>query len=680
MKKAFILLTALVWITVSFAQVKQQGITVLQNSGRKPVGGVQITAAGSAPAGSDNAGKFSLHFPKSHAGEMLFINEIYKDGYATVNEEELKRWVLSGENVLPVMLCKKEILAAAQEKYYGIGKTNYQDRYNRAIKELEQTKLNQTLSEEEYNNRLEAIANEYSRAMTQLENYSYIIAGLNKDYLTQIEKEALAYIEKGEVGKGIEVIENAKLLGKFKQLAKLEHQTQENMTQMIPSLRHYADLCMFDAGEENLQKAKDIYYNIAISDTTNYVYAKDYAEFLVNYLYDFGNSKEWLECASRHAKNNFQKAESLIGLATVETCLLNYNGAEQHYRQAGELLKKVQAEEKDIDLNEAYVAMEIGYTRLHNILGNYEQIYKVSQSAIKHAQALYDKNPEKYTYYYGFAYHEAASILNESRLDVPKAISYYNKAHDIFMKVSVKDKIKAQQMIAGGYINQAAAYTYLKAYNKAKQYSDSTLAIIDQYMSVNPALFSPIKASAHSMLGIVYCSTNQVSKGIEQFKKSLALTDSLHITSDYYSTAQTLYHLCSYFPQIKNKREVERYAVRAINLYNKLHYNSTYYEQLATCYAVLTTVRFELKEHTQMEESIIALLQYINRTDPDSTKYRFDYMEIIYNFMSYLYKATECVNSPNKTTVLNLYKNKLKHYPSSPEKKELTKKLQQLCK
>ena len=344
MKKTFTLLTVLIWVAVSFAQVRQQGITVLQNSGKKPIGGVQITAAGSAPAGSDNAGKFSLHFPKSRAGEMLFINEIYKNGYATVNEEELKRWVLSGENTLPIVLCKKEVLAAAQQKYYGIGKTNYQEKYNRAIEELEKTNRNRALSEEEYNNRLETIANEYSRAMTQLEDYSYIIAGLNKDYLTQLEKEALEFVDKGEVAKGIEVIENAKLLDKFKQLAKLEHQTQEDMDEMIPSLRHYADLCMFDAGEKNLQKAKDIYYNIAISDTTNYTYARDYAEFLVNYLYDFTNSKEWLERALRHTNNNFQKSEAFIGLAIAETYSFNYNRAEQCYRQADELLRIVQTD------------------------------------------------------------------------------------------------------------------------------------------------------------------------------------------------------------------------------------------------------------------------------------------------------------------------------------------------
>lgn len=680
MKKTFTLLTVLIWVAVSFAQVRQQGITVLQNSGKKPIGGVQITAAGSAPAGSDNAGKFSLHFPKSRAGEMLFINEIYKNGYATVNEEELKRWVLSGENTLPIVLCKKEVLAAAQQKYYGIGKTNYQEKYNRAIEELEKTNRNRALSEEEYNNRLETIANEYSRAMTQLEDYSYIIAGLNKDYLTQLEKEALEFVDKGEVAKGIEVIENAKLLDKFKQLAKLEHQTQEDMDEMIPSLRHYADLCMFDAGEKNLQKAKDIYYNIAISDTTNYTYARDYAEFLVNYLYDFTNSKEWLERALRHTNNNFQKSEAFIGLAIAETYSFNYNRAEQCYRQADELLRIVQTEEKDLDLNEAFASLEIGYTRLHNILKNYEQVYKVSSSAIKHAQTLYDKNPEKYAYYYGFAYSEAASILNESRSDVPKAISYYNKARNIFQTASAKDKIKAQQMIAGGYINTAAAYIYLGEYKKAQQYSDSVLAITDLYMNANPCLFGPIEANAYSMLGVTHIATNQVAKGIEQFKKALAITDSLHITSDPYATAQTLYRLCSCFPQIKNKREVEQYAVRAINLYNKLSYNSTYNEQLATCHIALVLARYDLKEHIAMEKSIFNLLEYINRTDPKSQRFNFAYMEPLCNFILYLYNVTECATSKNKATVVNLYKNILSRYPASAEKKELTKQIQPLCK
>lgn len=679
MKKAFALLTAFVWITVSLAQVKQQGITVLQNSGKKPVSGVQVTAVGSAPAGSDNAGKFSLHFPKSNAGEMLFINEIYKDGYATVNEEELKRWILSGENTLPIILCKKEVLAASQQKYYGIGKTNYQTRYFRAIDELEETKRKQILSEEEYNNRLEAIANEYSRAMTQLENYSYIIAGLNKDDLTQIEKEAIEYVDKGEVGKGIEIIESGKLLDKFKQLAILEKQTQEDMDKMVPSLRHYADLCMFDAGEKNLQKAKDIYYNIAISDTTNYTYAKDYAEFLVNYLYDFDNSKEWLERALRHAKNDYQHAEALTGLAVIDIYLLNYSNAIQRYQKAYELLNKIQEEKKDIDLNEDFGSLETGISRLYYTLRDYKQASQASTSAIKRFRILYNKDSSKYAYHYGFAYTELANALSESRTDISKAITYYQKANKLFRESASKDKIKAMQMLAGNYVCIAAAYSHLRSFDKVKQYGDSALTLTNQYMNANAALFAPIKMDALVTVGLGYCAIKQETKGIELFKQSLSICDSLHITFNHFAVAQNLYHLCNCFAFFKDKREVEQYAMRAIKLYNKLSYDKTYYERLVTCYAVLTAIRFELKKHTQMEESILTLLQYINRTDPDSTKFRFDYMETVYNFMSYLYKATECSNSPNKTTVLNLYKNILKRYPSSPEKKELTKQFQQLC-
>lgn len=678
MKKTLILLTVLIWTAVSIAQVKQQGITVLQNSGKKPVGGVQITAAGSAPAGSDNAGKFSLHFPKSHAGEMLFINEIYKNGYATVNEEELKRWILSGENVLPVVLCKKEILAATQQKYYGIGKTNYRDRYNRAIEELEKTNRNRALSEEEYDKRLETIAKEYSQAMTQLESYSYIIAGLNKDYLTQIEKEAIEYIDKGEVSRGIEVIESAKLLDKFKQLARLEHQTQEDMDKMVPSLRHYADLCMFDAGEKNLQKAKDIYYNIATSDTTNYVYARDYAEFLVNYLYDFTNSKEWLERALRHAGNDYQQAESLMGLAIIDTYLLKYDSAKQRFQEAYELLNKIQAEEKDMDLNEAFTSLEIGAARLYYTLREFKQAYQASIAALKHSRILYNKNPEKYAYHYGFVYSELANSLNESRTDIPKAISYYQKANHSLEKANPKEKIKAMQMISGNYVGIAAAYSHIKDFDKVKQYGDSALALTNKYMDANPSLFAPIKMDALGTVGLGYCAIKQEAKGVELFKQSLAISDSLHITFKHFAIAQNLFYLCNYFAFIKDKREVEQYALRAIALFNRLSYNITYYDRLATCCMVLTAVRFELKKHPQMEKSILDLLQYVNRTDPNSTKFRFDYMTTIYDFMSYLYIATECSNSPNKKTILNLYKDILKRYPSSPEKKELTKKIKQL--
>ena len=66
----------------------------MQNSGRQPLAGVQVRAMGAIPATSDAAGRFDLHFSKSRPGQLLLLDEVYKDGYELVNEKALVRIIL----------------------------------------------------------------------------------------------------------------------------------------------------------------------------------------------------------------------------------------------------------------------------------------------------------------------------------------------------------------------------------------------------------------------------------------------------------------------------------------------------------------------------------------------------------------------------------------------------------
>ena len=120
------------------AQIKQAGQVTLQNSGRQPLSGVQVRAMGAVPASSDGQGKFNLHFNKARPGQMLFLDEVYKEGYELVNEQTLKQWIISTSRNLPIVMCPKGTLAAAQEKYYEIGKQHNMQKYGQACKLLEE--------------------------------------------------------------------------------------------------------------------------------------------------------------------------------------------------------------------------------------------------------------------------------------------------------------------------------------------------------------------------------------------------------------------------------------------------------------------------------------------------------------------------------------------------------------
>ena len=178
------------------AQVRQQGEVVLQNSGRQPLAGVQVRAMGATPATSDAAGRFDLHFSKSRPGQLLLLDDVYKDGYELVNEEALKQWTVSRSSILPIVMCRKGALAAAQEKYYEIGRSHNMARYAEACRQLDEQLAQNLLTEQQYNARLDKLSADYIKAMEHLEAYAYALACYNRDDLNQMAGNALALVEK----------------------------------------------------------------------------------------------------------------------------------------------------------------------------------------------------------------------------------------------------------------------------------------------------------------------------------------------------------------------------------------------------------------------------------------------------------------------------------------------------
>ena len=301
------------------AQIKQAGQVTLQNSGRQPLSGVQVRAMGAVPASSDGQGKFNLHFNKARPGQMLFLDEVYKEGYELVNEQTLKQWIISTSRNLPIVMCPKGTLAAAQEKYYEIGKSHNMARYTEACKKLDEQLKQNALSVEQYNRQLDALSKAYQQTMNQLESYAYAMACYNRDELDQMSARALALVEQGDVDGALALYKDAQLIRLYQGLNYGAEQERKDMENMLPSLRLNADICLFAGGEENYQKAENIYRSIALSDTTNAGYAFEYATFLTEQRFKLKEAKPWLQRALRHSTDSLQMAELYAGLGMITT-------------------------------------------------------------------------------------------------------------------------------------------------------------------------------------------------------------------------------------------------------------------------------------------------------------------------------------------------------------------------
>ncbi len=104
------------------AQTTVKGLVTEQNSGNKPIAGVQIKALGSTPEQTDNAGLFQIVFTSKKPGDRIIVSEISKKGYEIVNKDVVNNWLIPGNPVekTKIVMCPEGLIAQNTLKYYDI--------------------------------------------------------------------------------------------------------------------------------------------------------------------------------------------------------------------------------------------------------------------------------------------------------------------------------------------------------------------------------------------------------------------------------------------------------------------------------------------------------------------------------------------------------------------------------
>ncbi|MFZ4402181.1 MAG: hypothetical protein ACOYO1_19275, partial [Bacteroidales bacterium] len=93
--KTIIIFILLFLSVIVNAQITVKGIVTEQNSGNKPISGVQIKVLGTTPELTDNAGLFQIHFSTKKPGDKIVVSEIAKKGYEIVNKDILNNWMIT---------------------------------------------------------------------------------------------------------------------------------------------------------------------------------------------------------------------------------------------------------------------------------------------------------------------------------------------------------------------------------------------------------------------------------------------------------------------------------------------------------------------------------------------------------------------------------------------------------
>jgi tetratricopeptide (TPR) repeat protein len=228
MKNVFLLALLCVFCAPLFGQI-QVGLVREQNSGNRPIGGVQINFEHAVPTTSaDEDGTFRLAFKGLKPGYPIFKQDIFKHGFELVNEREIESLKISNDNKLGVdiIMAPKDSISAAKARYHNIAVRELTAGLERERKALKVKLEREEMKSEAYFAQLEKLQKDFDRQQKELDPLANQFARVNFDDVDSVYQQALQLFKSGKVDEAIATLENADPVS---QIGKVIAQQQKNI-------------------------------------------------------------------------------------------------------------------------------------------------------------------------------------------------------------------------------------------------------------------------------------------------------------------------------------------------------------------------------------------------------------------------------------------------------------------
>lgn len=430
LKRHFLLVVLSCFVPLLSAQVVQVGRITELNSDGKPIIGASalcLSATDVQPATTDNNGIFLLSFKKHLPGDIVYNLRITKPGFEIVNAQVLKSGIiLTEKDTLKIVMVRPEQLAEARAHYYDIIDHYHVDQHEAIIARLQKELEAAKITAAEYEQRATEAEQQLAKALEQAEHYADLFSRINRDDLDAVSRAAFQALSEGDIGRAIKIYEDADAFGKMKEKIAQRDDAVQALVILEKQVLNEADLRLAIGGDENIQRASDIYRTVAYSDSTSVTKCIKYIQFLII----MGRFDE----AYAFADEAFQRDQTDPGpisavyqeLGKIAQTQNNFNKAKQYLRTSLQYAEQVE--------DDYYRAFRRNYP-LHMLGLTYYRMGEIDSSLYCIEQAMQCRKImlEHDTIYRGEYANECNSLamLYKQKKQYQEALTYAKEAVEI---------------------------------------------------------------------------------------------------------------------------------------------------------------------------------------------------------------------------------------------------------
>ncbi len=643
MKKIVFTLIILATALTTMAQATQPCI-VKQYNGKlqkPPLAGVQVTVSNAGSTTSGNDGRFILTFRTLKPGDHVSLISAKKTGYEIFNMAAVEQWNISRNNTpFSLVLVKSDEFAQLKGKLTQTTTDSYRAKYEKAVSELEALKKNAKIKEDEYNQKLDELEQQYMESLNNIDTYIDQFARIDLSEVSAEEQRILDMVQNGQIDEAVKAWAELDALGKllqekrdYKQLSEDEQrikekkdEKQDNISRLTSTVRNQVATLKLAGGKENYEEITRILKQIALSDTTDLEAVKEYAKF----AYSQGDFKEaerfYKICINICGGEELKRATFMGNLGLTYSVQNNFDQALQCYHEAIGICQSLLSNNND----EARRQLAITQINLGNLYKTMNEFTKSEECYLAALGILTELSGRVSDLYH----RDLASCQNDLGVLYEK-IGAFDKAEKQFldalairMALFESDSITYREELETTQLNLGLVYGDLNNYDKAETYYLAALQNVTYLMKHNPDAYHEDMAKIKNNLGVMYYRKGNKEESLRCYldayqERQLLFERNPEAYRAKLATSQS--NLGVVYTSLADYAKAEQFHVAALENRQILYqqHPDVYRSDLSASMNNLSTLYFKQKEYEKTESYLLSaqeLKEEMFRRNPDASR------------------------------------------------------------